>query len=373
VARASYPEHITPRLFCILTYTNSSPCQIYSAILQTCKQVASEGAAILYSKNIFAINLSREAVAPTQWIPRFQRNNFVSRIMDPKYLGSDGESQKRIPRYLSELTTVAFIQHIGIQNSATIEHVELFATRITHYNRALSVVTELLKQYMIHLRTANFWLTSSDGDNRAHDPKFYEQLYPHMFEESWIRLDAWEPLQDRLHNFCQEVKSMDVFKYNGTWKFCYDVGKPELDWKIVLDETDALTAMVEMRRSFKALNQFRDKKLGLHAKTREEIEQLFYRKDEKVHRCPEAINGQRLPNTRDWTLEEDKKGIIDGYKGDNCPFGSHDWHPSQLPPEHGAEEVEFDDEKDTLKGASVDWYSGGTLSGRDDEAVSSVY
>jgi len=294
--------------------------------------------------------------------------------MDPKYLGSDGESRKRIPRYLSELTTVTFIQQIGAKNASKIEHMEIFAARLSHYNRALPIFTEIAKQYMTHLQTASLWLTSLNGDPRAYDRASYENLDYSIFEGCWIEFENWEPLQDRLHHFCQEITSMKAFKYNGTWQFCYNKSKPGLDWKLVKDETDDLAEMVEMRRSFQALNQFRERNPGIHSKTREEIERMFfYPKSEKVVQCPVVVNRQRLPMVKDWSFEEDAKGVLEGGKGDDCAFGAEDWHPGQLVSEDGTEEMEFDDEKDTLQGARADYYSGGTEAGQGDEVVSSHY
>jgi len=125
-----------------------------------------------------------------------------------------------------------------------------------------------------------------------------------------------------------------------------------------MNETDALAEAIEWRCGLKVLNSYREHN-PVHSKTREEIEALFRRVDQQGVFCPVVVNAQRLPLEINWAVEEDREGVLETGSED-CAFGEREWHPGQLVLAGEEDEMEFDNDKDTMEGASRKWYSGGT-------------
>lgn len=246
------------------------------AILRTCKQIAFEGAHVLYSKNVFAINLSREAIAPVNSYPFKCSVRAIMRVMSK----SQHHTETRrliLPAYVNELATYAFLKQIGRQNAAMIKRIEIFAQHTNEYQKSMPIITEILKQQAFSLNTAAFYVVPHNGDLRAYDKEEYQnamassrialpvgEIWPFDPNNPSIGVGSWPEVRDAIKNFCASISSLEAATYKGCWNFAfipallYPIPSPPrihfqgnsfdgYHWSLAMVESDALGEGVKDR------------------------------------------------------------------------------------------------------------------------------
>jgi hypothetical protein len=278
---------------------------IHASILRTCQQIANEGLDVLYSKNVFAIDLSREAIVPLNLYPFKRRARAIIRHIS-KHTQQDEEGHIVLPQYVNELASHAFLSRIGEQNATAIKHVEIFSQHTNEYKKAMPIITMILKQQIPRLRTAAFHIVAHGGDHRSYLRDEYEnaietrrivptgRLWPFDPNNPHIGTGSWPEVRDAIKHFIHEIPSLEVLKYGGCWNFAclpplpYITSVParihfdgnEFDgyhWRLAMEESDALEE--EVRKNYVE----RRKEMNMAAR-----DML----------CPDVVNLRRLKRAR---------------------------------------------------------------------------
>jgi hypothetical protein len=231
----------------------------------------------LYSHNVFAINLSREAIVPVNSFPFKRRARAVMKVISKTQHNSE-TNRMILPEYVNELSTFAFLQQIGPRNAANIENIEFFAQHTDEYKRSMPIVTEVLKQRAPGLRTASFYVVPCRGDLRAYDKEEYESAVdpttPMSVEEPWsfdpnspsIGTGSWPEVRDAITHFCNEFNPLDALKYGGCWTFASMPPQPYVSpspdrvhfdgntfdgyhWRLAMNEGDLLEEQIRKKCS----------------------------------------------------------------------------------------------------------------------------
>lgn len=243
------------------------------------------------------------------------------------------------------------------------------------------------------------------GVNRGFERAYYGGL-PAVVGEEWWDFNAWEPLQDTLHHYCQEAGALQDFRYGGTYQFAKikpakskpsavhpssnhpsPIYPPSPQAKnnetphethkshAIIDELDALSLMVAGTSEMRTMQRLASLYPGL---AQEELYPLCL--SQGKFECPEAENRARVPRGVDWGRVEDKQGVLDwgGMMGEgkgmvdgereDCSFGAERWRPGEDigdGEEEEEEEEEFDVDalRGRTKGVSSEWYWEGSERG----------
>lgn len=271
---------------------------LHTAILQTCKKVADEGSHFLYSKNVFAINFSRESFAPRY---RFFGENDCHLIAPIAELFGPKET----PCYLSELSYVSFFKQIGSQNTATIQHLQMYANNTEEYGMVMPVLTETVNRHVLSLKTVVFCLIANPDDSRSFTRREYERYIRRTelsldADEDYERRNtseadfdpdnparatgAFRPLYTALDDFSKKITTLECLEYRGHWHFMQqDFLSIGFDCRWAMMITDRIESHVAHR----------------YQQRRREAGNLR----EKVIRAPETVNA-RLLRWRDYEEEE---------------------------------------------------------------------
>lgn len=284
---------------------------IDATILRTCKKIAFEGAHILYSKNVFAINLSREAIVPVNSYPFQRGRRAIMRVISKSQHHTEA-GRSSLPEYVNELATYAFLKQIGWQNAAMIQSLEIFAQHTNEYKKSMPIVTEILIQQTLGLKTAAFYVVPHNGDPRAYDREEYEnamtssrvalpvgEIWPFDPNNPSIGVGSWPEVRDTIRKFYTSISSLEAATYKGCWNFAsvpallYPASSPPRihfqgnsfdghHWSLAMVESDALGKEVKDRCWEK------QKDMGLVV--REVV-------------CPEVVN---------WRCREKARGLPEG-------------------------------------------------------------
>ena len=281
---------------------------IHAAMLRTCKQLALEGAHFMYSNNVFAVDLSREAVMSVNSHPLRKRlTRHVSK--NSQY---DDTDQHNLPSHVNQLATFKFLTQIGMLNAAMIKHIEMFAQHTEEYKNAMPTITRIFKQSIPNLRTAKFYILAYGGDHRSHIRAEYEKapeirrvvptgiLWPFDPNSPSISVGSWPHIRDAIKAFIEEMKSLEVFEYGGCWNFTSSLPSPYMappanrvhfegnnfdgyHWRLAMEEGNALEKEARKRCS----------------------ENSMVVRDAK---CPEVVNFRRVKRARHH-VDEGVKGL----------------------------------------------------------------
>ncbi|KAL3423521.1 hypothetical protein PVAG01_05268 [Phlyctema vagabunda] len=235
---------------------------LHVALLQTCRKIADEGSDFLYSQNTFSINLARESFAPTYRL--FRDNDFY--LMNPIKNMFNGEQTRS---YLAELSYVAFFRQIGVQNTNTIQHLQIFANDTEEYAIAMPLLTEVVKQHIPGLKTVVFYLAVKHEDERSYNRSEYVSYFTRTetamdmddsfdgsnFSEIQFNPDSphratghFRPMYATLDEFSRNITSLDAFEYRGHWHFMkHDMNGQGFTSRWAMMATDRFEAQVKRR------------------------------------------------------------------------------------------------------------------------------
>jgi hypothetical protein len=200
-------------------HINSNPAKynrIHVAILRTCKLILAEAAPVLYGENVFTVLLSRPVPATTNQQLGVRKPSINTRVRSLyARVEKTGRftSRHRVPDFLDGTPSVSFLAQIGERNMAVIKHLEIWSFHTDHVKEYMPIMSRIITDSMLDLRTAVFGLYSVDVDfpGESYCLTWFEALRGGRE----LLVGAWEDQWSRLWRGAWDVQSLPSFYHDG--------------------------------------------------------------------------------------------------------------------------------------------------------------